>query len=223
MRTVLLILPLAVGLALPAAATAVDRISIDKVNGSIHAESGRAYARLETVNGAIEIDARVLTGAAETVNGAITVGDGAQVGELTTVNGAIHAGTGVRVDGGVSAVNGGILFKSGSRIGGGVETVNGAIGLVGTDVARGLRTVNGDVTVGVGSHVRGGLTVEKPQMQLLTLRRRDPRIVIGPDAQVDGELVFERPVILFVHDSARIGATRGATARRYGGAAPPAE
>ncbi|GAB6196360.1 DUF4097 family beta strand repeat-containing protein [Lysobacter xanthus] len=221
MRTALLILPLALGLAL--SAHAEDRLSIDKVNGSIHAEAGQTYASLETVNGSIRIDDRVRAGSAETVNGSIKVGDGAQVGELTTVNGSIHTGNDVRVDGDVTTVNGGILVDRGGRVGGGVETVNGSIGLVATDVARSLRTVNGDVTVGVGSHVHGGLVVEKQQMKLFNIRRRDPRIVIGPNAQVDGALRFERPVTLFVHDSAKIGTVTGATVRHFSGATPPAE
>ena len=223
MRTALMILPLAVGLALSSSASAADRTSIDKVNGSIHAEAGRAYGSLETVNGSIRIDANTTAGSAETVNGSIQVGDGAQVDTLTTVNGSIHAGVRVRIAGNVETVNGGILVDRGGTVGGGVETVNGAIGLIGTDVARGIETVNGDVTVGAGSHVHGGIKVEKPRMQFVTIRRRDPRIVIGPNAQVDGAMVFERPVTLYVHDSAKIGAVTGATAKRYSGATPPTE
>ena len=223
MRTALLLLPLAVGLALSSTATAADRTSISKVNGAIHAEAGRDYAGLETVNGSIEIDPNTRTGNAETVNGSIQVGDGAQVGELTTVNGGIHTGGRVRIAGDVETVNGGVLVDRGSTIGGGVETVNGAIGLIGTDVARGIETVNGDVTVGAGSHVHGGIRIEKQKPQLITIRRRDPRVVIGPNAQVDGAMVFERPVTLYVHDTAKIGTVTGATARRYSGATPPAE
>src|SRR3546814_8253871 len=40
---------------------------------------------------------------------------------------------------------------------------------------------------------------------------RKPRIVIGPNAVVEGDLVFEREVTLYVHSSARIGKVTGAT------------
>jgi DUF4097 and DUF4098 domain-containing protein YvlB len=223
MRNALLVLPLAVGLALATPARAADVTSIDKVNGSIHANAGQAYGSLETVNGSIEIDAQVHTGSAETVNGSIRAGDGAQVGGLTTVNGGIHVGRGLRIDGDLTTVNGGIFVDHGGRVSGGVETVNGAIGLVGTDVTHGLETVNGDITVGLGSHVHGGIHVDKQHMQMFNLRKRDPRIVIGPNAQVDGTLLFERPVVLYVHDSARIGSVTGATVRHFSGATPPAE
>ena len=222
MRNALMLLPLALALA-ASPALAQDRVSIDKVNGSIHAEAGRAYGNLETVNGSIRIDAGVRAGSAGTVNGSIRVEDDAQVDGLETVNGSIHAGQRVRVQGGIETVNGGVFVDRGGTVGGGIGTVNGAIGLVDADVGRGIETVSGDVTVGVGSHVRGGIRVEKPRgTQFLNLRKRDPRIVIGPNAQVDGPLVFERTVTLYVHDTAKIGTVTGATAQRFSTPTPPA-
>jgi len=75
----------------------------------------------------------------------------------------------------------------------------------------------------VGSHVRGGITVEKPNSGWMpvSMKQRKLRIVIGPDAVVDGPLVFKRDVTLYVHKSARIGQVTGATAVRYDGARPP--
>ena len=104
-----------------------------------------------------------------------------------------------------------------------VETVNGAIGLVDTDLGGGIETVNGDITVGVGSHVKGGIRVEKPtgNWGLRMGKPKVPRIVIGPNAVVEGNLVFEREVTLHVHQSARIGNVSGATAQRYSTATPP--
>ena len=52
-------------------------------------------------------------------------------------------------------------------------------------------------------------------------KQRPPRIVIGPNAVVDGPLVFEREVTLYVHDSARIGKVTGAIAVRYSSPTPP--
>ena len=122
----------------------------------------------------------------------------------------------------VETVNGSIFIDRGGNVGGDIETVNGAIGLVDTDVAGGIATVNGDLTVGIGSHVRGGIHYEKPGTQLISFKRRDPRVVIGPDARVDGPLVFEHSVSLYVHETASIGPVTGATAVRYSGARAPA-
>ena len=115
-----------------------------------------------------------------------------------------------------SKVNGTIRVDAGERAGD-LETVNGAIGLVDTEVAGGIETVNGDLTVGVGSHVRGGIHYEKPGQQWISFNRRDPRVIIGPNARVDGPLVFERDVKLYVHESAQIGTVTGASAIRYQG------
>jgi len=70
--------------------------------------------------------------------------------------------------------------------------------------------------------VRGGLLVEKPSMGWFNSgNSRKPRVVIGPGSVVEGALVFEREVELFVHASAKVGAVTGATAQAYTGKLPP--
>ena len=157
------------------------------------------------------------------VNGSITAEAGQFYGDLSTVNGGIRFGQRAQVDGDVETVNGGIFFDRGSNVRRGVSTVNGGIGLVDTDLGGGIETVNGDITVGVGSHVKGGIRVEKPtgNWGLRMGKPKVPRIVIGPNAVVEGNLVFEREVTLHVHQSARIGNVSGATAQRYSTATPP--
>lgn len=197
---------------------------IDKVNGSITAQAGQRYGRLETVNGGIRIEPGARTGDAETVNGGIRVGDQAKTGGLSTVNGSIRLGTQVQVEKGLGTVNGEIFVDRGSHIGGDISTVNGAIGLVDSDLQGGIATVNGDVTVGVGSQVKGGIRVHKPEAKWLSIRfgkHRPQRIIIGPNAVVQGPLVFERKVVLYLHTSARTGPITGATAIRFDGAHAP--
>lgn len=196
---------------------------IDKVNGSITAEAGRAYGDLATVNGGIRLGAGSQAGDVETVNGGISGEDGVRARSLSTVNGGIRLGQRARVDGDVETVNGGIFLDRGGNVRGSVSTVNGAIGIVDTDLGGGVRTVSGDITVGVGSHVKGGIHVDKPGrvMGISFGRPKVPRIVVGPNAMVEGALVFERAVVLHVHQSARIGSVTGATAVRYSGSTPP--
>jgi len=132
-------------------------------------------------------------------------------------------GSRARIDGAIKTVNGGIFVDRGGQVQRGIETVNGAIGVVDTDLGGGIETVNGDITVGVGSHVMGGIRVEKPGKSwgVRLGKPKVPRVVIGPNAVVEGALVFEREVTLYVHQSARIGAVSGATAQRYNSASPP--
>ncbi len=197
---------------------------IGKVNNSITAEAGQAYGDLSTVNGSIKIEANARIGDADTVNGSIRTKDDIHTHSLSTVNGSIHVGERAQIDGSIETVNGGIFVNRGGKVSRGIATVNGAIGIVGTDLGGGIETVNGDITVGMGSHVKGGIKVEKPNNKWSGMRigkQKIPRIVVGPNAVVDGPLVFEREVKLYVHTSARIGSLRGATAVNFDGPTPP--
>jgi hypothetical protein len=68
--------------------------------------------------------------------------------------------------------------------------------------------------------VRGGIWVEKPH-GIHFGRQRIPRIVIGPDATVQGTLRFDREVELFVHPSAKIGPVAGAKVQSWTTTLPP--
>jgi DUF4097 and DUF4098 domain-containing protein YvlB len=213
-------LVVSLGLVLALPAFAADR-DIDKVNGSIEVEAGERYGQLETVNGSIRVGAGARTGDVETVNGGIRIDENVHAGSVETVNGAIRIAGGTTVTGSVGTVNGSIFIDRGSEVKTRIETVNGSIGLVAADVGGGIETVNGDVTVGIGSHVRGGLTIRKPTQWFGIGKRREPRVVIGPDARVDGPLVFEREVTLYVHDTATTGPISGARAVRFSTPTPP--
>lgn len=204
-----------------AAAPAFAQDGISKVMGGIDAEAGRTYGDLDTVNGGIDIGAGATTGDATTVNGGIEVADKAHTGDLTTVNGSVQLGRDVAVDGDITTVNGSIFVDRGGKVESDITNVNGGIGLVDADVGGDLHTVTGDITVGIGSHVRGGIRVEKNKSSMHFGSKRDPRVVIGPDAVVEGPLVFERPVVLYVHGTAKIGPVTGATAKRFDTATAP--
>ncbi len=196
-------------------AQALAADDINKVNGSIHTDAGARYRDLETVNGSIHLAAGVQARSVETVNGSIHAEDNVQAHGFETVNGAIRAGRNLVLDGSVETVNGSVFVDRGGRIAGDVETVNGGIGLVATQVEQGIETVNGDITVGIESRVKGGIRVKKASFNLSLTAPRKPRIIIGPNAVVEGPLTFEREVVLYVHDSASIGPVSGASMRRF--------
>lgn len=201
--------------------TALANDDVSKVNGSITVDAGQIRGDVETVNGSIRIGDNAAVDEASTVNGSISVGNNSRASRLETVNGSIRAGSKFTASEGLETVNGGIFVDRGGRVRGDVETVNGSIGLVATELSGGIETVNGDVTVGVDSHVTGGIKFTKPTGNY-SFQKRDPVVIIGPNARVDGPLVFERPVKLYVHSSAKTGAVRGATAVAFSGATPPA-
>lgn len=223
-RTRIVQATLAVALCTCFAMPAFAQQDIDKVNGGITAEAGQQYGDLGTVNGSIELGSGSRSDDVETVNDGITGGDDVQARSLSTVNGGIRLGERARIGGDIETVNGGIFVDRGGRVGGGASTVSGSIGLVDADLDGSIETVSGDITVGIGSRVKGGIRVEKPDNKGFSFHfgeRKPPRIVIGPDAVVEGPLVFEREVTLYVHDSARIGKVTGATAIRFSTPTPP--
>ena len=202
-------------LALALSAGTVLAQDVSKVNGSITAEAGQTYGDLETVNGSIRIHEGATADDASTVNGSISVGGKAVTGGLETVNGGIKVDANVTVNGSIETVNGSIFVDRGSNVKEDIETVNGAIGLVATQLGGGIETVRGDITVGVDSRVRGGIKVTKSTGVFNIEPKRDPRVIIGPNAVVQGPLVFERPVKLYVHKTAKTGAVTGATAQSF--------
>jgi predicted acyltransferase (DUF342 family) len=224
-RRAMLALALTAVLCAGASTSAFAQQDIDKVNGGITAEAGQRYGDLETVNGGIHLENGAQLDDASTVNGGIEGGDDVRAHSLETVNGGIKLGKRIQV-GSIETVNGSIFLDRGSRVADGIGNVNGGIGLVGTEIGGNVETVSGDITVGADSHVKGGVRVEKPDHKGFSMgwgKQRPPRIVIGPNAVVDGPLVFEREVTLYVHSSARIGKVTGATAVPYSTATPPAE
>lgn len=193
---------------------------ISVINGAIRiGENCRVNGEVSTVNGSVKVGASSLLGAVSAVNGSVSLGENVTLsGSVENVNGRVSVGRGTRVTGSVSTVNGSIHLEADATAEGTVSTVNGHIKLVGANVA-GLGTTHGTLEVLEGSHVKGRLRVAKPSG--FSLREREPvRVVIGAESVVDGPLVFERPVELLVHETARIGEVEGAEPQRYSGDAP---
>jgi hypothetical protein len=64
------------------------------------------------------------------------------------------------------------------------------------------------------------LVVEKVNRGWFNSNKRNPKIVIGPNATVEGTLRFQREVDLYVSNTAKIGKVEGATPRRFSGSEP---
>jgi cytoskeletal protein CcmA (bactofilin family) len=116
-------------------------------------------------------------------------------------------------------------LHQGADVTGTVANVNGHILLEAAHVGGGIRTVSGDIDIGGNSHVEGGILVKKQRTQIFWFFQWNssdtPRIVIGPGAVVQGDLRFERKVLLYVSDRATIGPVIGATAVKFSGETPP--
>ena len=193
---------------------------VSSVNGSVRLGEGVTADDVDTVNGSIHIGARSSVGEIDTVNGSITLDEGVEARAIESVNGGIRVGPNSQVAGDVTCTNGAISLRADSRVDGNAETVNGAIALDRARVGGRLQTTSGNITVGQKSHVSNGMLVKKPSFSFFNRNSRKPRIVIGPDAIVEGTLEFEREVELYVSDKARIGTVRGANPIRFTGDRP---
>ncbi len=189
------------------------------VNGSI-VVGDRARvdsASFRTVNGRIRVGDEAVVGDCATVNGRMEIGSDAVTGSLQSVNGGIRAGSGVRVDGSIEMVNGAVRLGAGSAVAGDVTTVNGEIEMAATRVDGDVSNVNGDMLITDGSVVTGKVLVRKEEGNLSDSR---PVITVGPRTRVLGGLEFERPVTLYVHETAEVADIIGADPIPFSGERP---
>jgi len=191
-----------------------------KVNGSIHVPAGRAPTDEKTVNGSITVDDDGTIHSAGTVNGSIRLGSHATAENLTTVNGSIKLGDGAHATE-ARTVNGEVSLATGAELTAGLSNANGNISVMAAHVAGGIKTANGDISIMGASRVEGGIEVQESSSGITLSGGRDPTIIIGPGATVQGDLVFKRKVKLLVSDRATIGPVTGATAVPFSGDTPP--
>ena len=193
------------------------------VNGSIYVGAGSVIdGSLETVNGSIRVEEDVTLKDAETVNGTIRIASGSSAMDVSSVNGSIRLGENVSVTGEIEVVNGTISVAAGSKVADDVSNVNGQISLSGAEVGGNLSTVNGDVLLDAGSTLRGDLIVEKPGGW--HIGKRKPKVTIGQNSRVVGNIVLKREVELYISDSAEIGGVSGEMSKddaiRFSGSSP---
>jgi cytoskeletal protein CcmA (bactofilin family) len=189
------------------------------VNGDIRVgrDADAGSSDFKTVNGSIRVEDGATVSDCATVNGKLVFGDNTETGDLKTVNGNLRLGRDARVNGRIQLVNGSIELSSGTIVSRDVETVNGKIEMWGTEVGGDLINVNGGMLVTEGSIVKGDLIVREASDDP---HSKPPRIIIGPDSEIEGELVFERPVKLYIHETARTGPISGAEAESFSGDEP---
>jgi DUF4097 and DUF4098 domain-containing protein YvlB len=194
---------------------------VQGVNGSVSVPPNTKSGDVGTVNGSVTIGEGATVEGAMTVNGPVHLEARAVAKSLKTVNGEITLADSSKVTEGVFTVNGGLRLANGVDVGHGIGNVNGDISVTSSRIGGSIETVNGDIEVSGTSRVEGGIHVDRGDSDR---SKRLPRIVIGPGSTVNGKLVFERPVKLYVSETATVpGPIEGATAEKFSGDRPPAE
>lgn len=190
--------------------------NLANVNGSIQVGPGSVTGSIRNVNGSISVEDKASVGAIETVNGALRLGNEVRIaGAASTVNGSLQGGTDVHIEGNASTVNGRLTLAAGSRVAGRVSTVNGGIRLEASQAVA-VETTSGSIELLDGTIIEGTLRVREPSRE----QRDRPRVLIGADVRVGGPLQFDRPVELYIHESAEVGEIHGAEARFFSGEQP---
>jgi len=158
-----------------------------------------------TVNKSIRVDDNSTIGDVDSVNGSIRIGANSFVQSVESVNGSIKLGDNVTVDHGVNAVNGSVTLEAGCEVGGDVETTNGSIRLEATRVAGDVKTVNGKTRILQGSEVTGNVVVRQNKGWSINKQHKPVYVEIGQDVMIHGNLIFNQPVELKIHDTAKVG------------------
>ncbi|MEL7310728.1 MAG: hypothetical protein AAFN07_04415 [Pseudomonadota bacterium] len=193
------------------------------VNGRVTVGDGAIVdGDVDTVNGGVKLGSGVQAGEVQSVNGKVTIGDDCVIETAQTVNGRAELGERVRVSGDVSTVNGEVNIGYGSLVGGDVDTVNGKVKLKGVSVSGDIGNTNGGVYLDEGTRVEGSVVVRKTKNYGWSWGKKSkPVVVIGRNVVVEGPLIFEREVELYIHETATVGSIEGkAEVQRYSGDAP---
>jgi hypothetical protein len=190
------------------------------INGPVNVAAGQKTGDVSAVNGDVTVADGATIGSAMTVNGSVSLGANVTGTSVKTVNGGIKLGDAAKVSGDLTTVNGPVTLGKQADVSGGITNVNGPIKLISAHVGGGIRSVNADIDIEEGSHLDGGIHIEKPTFSADS-ERHIPRIVIGPNTVVNGPLQFEHEVKLYISDSAQVsGPIEGATAEKFSGAQP---
>jgi len=178
----------------------------DTVNGSITIGHHSNVGDLSTVNGSVKVASNSTVGEASTVNGSVVLAEGVTAITAETVNGSIKLGENCKIEEAVETVNGSIIANSGCEIGGDFETVNGKLKAINTKIHGQVKTVNGSVIMLDGTVVYEDITIKKSKGFFNKSKSKKPKVVLGKNVVVKGDLKFEKPVKLYIHDTADVDA-----------------
>lgn len=176
----------------------------DTVNGSIKVGHHANVGDLSTVNGSVKVASDSAVGDADTVNGSVVFAENVTAKSAETVNGSIKLGGNCKIIGNVETVNGSVTANTGCEIGGNFNTVNGKLKAIQTQIDGDVKMVNGSIILLDGTVVSGDIVIKKNKSFFNKSKGKNPKVVIGKNVKIKGDLEFQRPVDLYVHDTADV-------------------
>lgn len=176
----------------------------DTVNGSITIGHHSNVGDLSTVNGSVKVASNSTVGEANTVNGSVIFAESVTAISADTVNGSIKLGENCKIQEAVETVNGSIVANAGCEIGGDFETVNGKLKAINTKIRGQVKTVNGSIVMLDGTVVYEDIVIKKSKGFFNKSKNKKPKVILGKNVVVKGDLKFEKPVKLYIHDTADV-------------------
>jgi DUF4097 and DUF4098 domain-containing protein YvlB len=193
----------------------------DSVNGSIKVGHNANVGDLSTVNGSIKVASDSTVGEASTVNGSVKFAQDVSARTAETVNGSIVLGENCDIEEDVETVNGSVTANSGCDIGGDFETVNGRLKAINTEIHGNVETVNGNIILLDRTIVHNDIIIRKNKSFFNSSKNKRPKVVIGKNVEIKGDLEFGRPVDLYIHDSVDIDDVENAEIHSFSGDEAP--
>lgn len=193
----------------------------DSVNGSIKVGHNANVGDLSTVNGSVKVASNSKVGEASTVNGSVTFAQDVSARTAETVNGSIKLGENCTIEEDVETVNGSVTAKSGCDIGGNFETVNGKLKAINTEIHGNVETVNGNIILLDRTIVHNDIIIKKNKSFFNSSKNKKPKVVLGKNVKVKGDLEFGRPVDLYIHDTVDIDDVENAEIHSFSGDETP--
>lgn len=204
---------------------AVDNEANDlkSVNGGIRVGKDYVLGDVSTVNGRIQLGPNTQADTVRSQNGDVQVDPGSRLQKLHTVNGHQRL-IGTHIVGNVSSVNGSIHLEDECRVDGDLITNNGRVFVEHSEVRRNFEMGDGSLEL-YHATIAGDLVVRKKSFWEhvsldLMFDIFPPRIIIGPHSRIEGRLVANRRIELYVHETARVASIEGVEARYYSGERP---
>ena len=196
-----------------------EPIELKTVNGEISVGKGYSLNDVKTVNGEIHLGPEIIAKHVRTVNGDIALERGSVVDSLRAVNGNVWVNNS-KIVGDTRTVNGRIQTRENTHIGGSVTTSNGRITLFDTIVERDVSMSDGKIDLN-NTVVKGNVVVrEKRFWDFFDFDIFSPKVIIGPNSIVEGDIIVQRKAKLYVHESAKIASIEGVEAQYYSGDRP---
>ncbi len=181
---------------------------IDVTSGDITLGPRAQSATIDSTSGNVHVmQSAIVNGAIDTTSGDVRLMAGARSNGIDTSSGNVELAANVSVNGTIDTSSGYVVGTA-AQIMGSIDTSSGDISLTASRVNGSVLTNSGRVHVVMRSVIGGNLKLRKNNCDwswFSSCKTQETTVIIGANSAINGALIAERPVRLYVHPSARVG------------------